>query len=98
MPEITKDDVAYVAKLAHLDLDEPTKARMREDMASILGYVEKLNELDTAKVEPMMHVLDIQNVFREDASRTWLSRDDALRNAPDTDGEYFLVPRILDQD
>jgi aspartyl-tRNA(Asn)/glutamyl-tRNA(Gln) amidotransferase subunit C len=96
MPELTLKDVEYVASLAQLTLDDAAKARMLEDMGKILGYVEKLNELDTSGVEPMMHVLDLANVYREDVVQPSLDHDLALKNAPDTDGSYFLVPRILE--
>lgn len=98
MPELTLTDVEYVASLAQLTLDDAAKARMLEDMGKILGYVEKLNELDTSGVEPMMHVLDLANVYREDVVRPSLDHGVALKNAPHSDGAYFLVPRILETD
>lgn len=98
MPKLTEDDVEYVAALAQLTLDDAAKERMLHDMQSILGYIDKLNELDTGDVEPMMHVLELANVYRDDEVRPSLNRDSALSNAPNTDGEYFLVPRILDVD
>lgn len=98
MPKLTEDDVEYVAALAQLTLDDAAKERMLHDMQSILGYIDKLNELETGDVEPMMHVLELANVYRDDEVRPSLNRDSALSNAPNTDGEYFLVPRILDVD
>ena len=67
-------------------------------VGQILAYVDQLNELDTDGVEPMMHVLDLSNVFRKDEVLPSIDRDVALANAPKTDGEYFLVPKILDND
>jgi len=96
MAKITKADVEYVAGLAQLDLDDATKERLVSEMGDILAYMDKLNELDTADVEPMLHVLEMTNVYREDEVRPSLDRDTALMNAPQTDGEYFLVPKILD--
>lgn len=96
MARITLEDVEYVAGLAQLTLDDQAKQRLLKEMGEILAYVDKLNELDTDGIEPMMHVLDISNVFREDVVTGSLDRDAALRNAPKTDGAYFLVPRILD--
>jgi aspartyl-tRNA(Asn)/glutamyl-tRNA(Gln) amidotransferase subunit C len=96
MANITKADVEYVAGLAQLTLDDATKARLVAEMGEILGYMDKLNELDTTGVEPMMHVLEMSNVFRDDVVTPSLPREIALMNAPKTDGEYFLVPRILD--
>ncbi|MCC6490257.1 MAG: Asp-tRNA(Asn)/Glu-tRNA(Gln) amidotransferase subunit GatC [Candidatus Hydrogenedentes bacterium] len=96
MAKITKADVEYVAGLAQLTLDEATKERLVGEMGDILGYMDKLNELDTTGIEPTMHVLEMTNVFREDEVTPSLPRETALMNAPKTDGEYFLVPRILD--
>ncbi|TXT30189.1 MAG: aspartyl-tRNA(Asn)/glutamyl-tRNA (Gln) amidotransferase subunit C [Planctomycetota bacterium] len=63
----------------------------------MLGYVELLNELDTSAVEPMAHVADLANVFRDDELRPSLPRAAALSNAPKTDGKYFVVPQILEE-
>ena len=98
MAKITTDDVEYVAGLAQLILDDDTKERLVQEMGNILSYMDKLNELDTDDIEPMMHVLDLANVYREDVVGESLPREVALSNAPAEDGEYFLVPRILDQD
>ena len=96
MAKITKADVEYVAGLAQLSLDEATKDRLLGEMSQILGYMDQLNELDTADVEPMMHVQEMANVYRDDGVRPSLDREAALMNAPKTDDEYFLVPKILD--
>lgn len=96
MAKISKTDVEYVAELARLTLDEATKERLVGEMDEILSYMDKLNELDTTEVEPMMHVLELTNVYREDEALPSLNREKALENAPKTDGEYFLVPKILD--
>ncbi len=96
MAEITLNDVEYVAGLAQLTLDEETKQRLVREMAEILSYIEQLNELDTSDVEPMMHVLPMTNVYREDVVGESLPREKALLNAPRHDDEYFLVPKILD--
>ena len=97
MSSITLADVEYVAGLAHLRLDETAKKRLTEEMGAILAYMDKLNELDTGHVEPMMHAMAMTNVFREDEVGPSLPREAALRNAPMDDGEYFLVPKILEQ-
>jgi aspartyl-tRNA(Asn)/glutamyl-tRNA(Gln) amidotransferase subunit C len=98
MAEITPSDVDHVAGLAQLRLTDAARTRLTAELAEILTYMDKLNELDTDNVEPMMHVLEIANVLREDRARPSIDRAEALANAPDTDGEYFLVPRILDVD
>ena len=96
MGKITKDDVAYVASLAQLSLDDQACERLVKEMGDILQYMDKLNELDTEGIEPTMHAMAMTNVFREDVVGHSLERDQALMNAPRTDGEYFLVPKILD--
>ena len=96
MGKVTKQDVEHIAALAQLSLDEGTKARLVREMDEILGYVDKLNELDTSSIEPTMHALEMTNVYRDDVVAPSVGRESALMNAPKTDGEYFLVPRILD--
>ena len=96
MSTVTKSDVAYVAGLAQLDLDEAATSRLVDEMNSILHYMDKLNELDTDAVEPMMHAMALTNVFRDDEVKPSLPRELALRGAPLHDGEYFMVPKILD--
>lgn len=98
MSKITLEDVEYVAQLAQLALDDATKDRLLHEMTQILGYIDKLSELDTEGVEPMMHAMEMTNVFREDELGPSLPREAALQLAPDHDGEYFLVPKILDTD
>ncbi len=96
MSKITIKDVEYVAGLAQLRVDEAAKERLAREMGDILAYMDKLNELDTANVEPMMHAMEMTNVFREDVVGESLPRAEALKNAPLHDGEYFMVPRILE--
>ena len=96
MSRITRRDVEYIAGLAQLELDDAAKDRLTSELDTILEYVDKLRELNTDTVEPMMHALPITNVFRADEVRASLDRDVALRTAPSHDGEYFIVPRILD--
>lgn len=98
MSRISRKDVEYIAALAQLELDDETKDRFTRELDAILGYVEKLNELDTTGVEPTMHALQRTNVLREDVTGASLSRDVALGNAPSHDGEYFIVPKILEAD
>ena len=98
MAKISLDDVDYVAKLAHLRLNDDARTAMQRDLASILEYMDKLGELDTTDVEPMMHVQDMTNVFREDIVAPSLDHEAAMAIAPSTDGVYFLVPPILDSE
>lgn len=98
MSKITVQDVEYVAGLAQLSLSGEEQTRLLVEMDEILAYMDKLNSLDTSGVEPMMHAMELTNVFREDEVGPSLSRDLALRGAPMHDNEYFLVPRILEAD
>jgi len=85
-----------VAALAQLRLDDAARARLVKEMGDILSYMDALNALDTEGVEPMMHALEMTNVFREDVAGASLTRDAALKNAPLDDGAYFIVPKILE--
>lgn len=94
---VTKDDVHYVANLARLQLKDEEAEGLKEDMNKILGYMEKLNELDTENVEPLEHVTEITaSTFRKDEAKEPISHDDALKNAPDADSDYFRVPRVIE--
>ena len=98
MAKITPEDVDHIAGLAQLTVDDETRQRLVVQLNDILAYIDKLNELDTTGIEPMMHAVPMTNVFRDDVVGESLDREKALMNAPKTDGEYFLVPRILDQE
>jgi len=93
---VTKDDVKYVADLARLQFNEPETESLARDMNQILGYMETLNELDTSDVEPLEHVIDLECRFREDKAEEPLDHDDALKNAPDADTDYFRVPKVIE--
>lgn len=93
---LTRDDVLKVARLARLKLTEAEVADYTDKLGSILAYVDSLNEVDTDEVEPMVHAVELSNVFRTDEVRPSLPRSAALANAPKTDGQFFLVPQILD--
>jgi aspartyl-tRNA(Asn)/glutamyl-tRNA(Gln) amidotransferase subunit C len=93
--KITKEEVRHVAKLARLELSESEEDRMTGQMNQILGYMEKLNELETGEVPAMTHATQLQNVFRPDRVRSSLDREEALSNAPETDGINFIVPKVI---
>jgi len=96
MSTISTADVEYVAALAHLELDIATKEQLVRELDAILSYIDKLNELNTDGVEPMMHAMEMTNVFREDVRQASLPIEEALRNAPVHDNAYFVVPKILE--
>lgn len=111
--KVTEKDVAYVADLANLELKEDERSRMVRDLNSILGYVDTLNELDTKDVPPMSQVSDRYGVdqSKQGSERfAYASRDDvreelrksfssdiALANAPDSDGTFFKVPKVIER-
>jgi aspartyl-tRNA(Asn)/glutamyl-tRNA(Gln) amidotransferase subunit C len=93
---ISLADVEHVARLARLALSDDEKDRMRQQLDRILGYIAKLNELDTEGVEPTSHAIRMVNVMREDEVRPSLSPEAMLANAPERAGEFFRVPRIIE--
>jgi aspartyl-tRNA(Asn)/glutamyl-tRNA(Gln) amidotransferase subunit C len=97
MPEkIDKEQVRKVAKLSRLELTEAEIEEFTGQLSAILGYVEKMNELDTENVKPLAHCLPVHNVFRQDAVKPSIGTEKALANAPQRDGQFFKVPKILD--
>ncbi|HET9407199.1 MAG TPA: Asp-tRNA(Asn)/Glu-tRNA(Gln) amidotransferase subunit GatC [Candidatus Sulfotelmatobacter sp.] len=111
--KVTEKDVTYVADLANLELTEDERKLMLRDLNSILEYVDRLNELDTSNVPPMAQVSDrygidesklgaepFADAARQDVPeglRKSLPHEDAVRNAPDSDGTFFLVPKVIER-
>ncbi len=94
--KISADEVRYVAQLARLRLDESQIHEMSETLSGILTYMDILNEIDTSDVSPTSHVVNMENVFREDLVKDSLPGDDALQNAPDRVGAFYRVPKIIE--
>ena len=93
---ITRDDVEHVARLARLALSDAEIERMREQLNAILGYIDKLPELERPNFEPTSHAVPLVNVMREDEVVPCLPQEQMLANAPDRVGELFRVPRIIE--
>ena len=93
----TKIDIEHVARLARLDLSGPEKERMRSQLDAILTYIDKLRRLDTGGVEPTSHAIPMVNVMREDEIRPGLPAGEMLANAPEREGEFFRVPKIIEE-
>jgi aspartyl-tRNA(Asn)/glutamyl-tRNA(Gln) amidotransferase subunit C len=93
---ITREAVLHVARLARLELSESELERMRAQLDAILTYIDRLKELDVTDVEPTSHAVPRVNVMRDDVVVPCLPQDEALRNAPDRVGEFFRVPRIIE--
>jgi aspartyl-tRNA(Asn)/glutamyl-tRNA(Gln) amidotransferase subunit C len=94
---LSTDEVLKVGTLSRIRLSDDEVAKFASQLSSILGYVEKLSELDTAGVEPLAHALPVHNVLRDDQPRPGLPTEQALSGAPQTDGDFFRVPRVLDE-
>lgn len=93
--KISKEEVEQVARLARLELSEEEAVRMTGQLDAILGYVAKLDELDTEGVPPATHSQEAVNAFRNDEVRESLDRKSTLANGPDQNGESFVVPRVI---
>ncbi|MGB0525184.1 MAG: Asp-tRNA(Asn)/Glu-tRNA(Gln) amidotransferase subunit GatC [Flammeovirgaceae bacterium] len=91
-----KSTIEYIAHLSRLDLEGNDEDKMQKDLDTILTWVEKLNEVDVDGVEPLYHMTENENTVRKDVANNSLSREKALKNAPQQDGEFFKVPKVLD--
>src|SRR5436190_12248052 len=89
-------DVQYVARLARIELTPAEEQKLGAQLNQILGYIEKLKELDVSAVEPTAHAIPMVNVTRPDEVRSGLSSEEALRNAPAKAGGLFIVPKIVE--
>ncbi len=93
---IDRKTVEHIALLGRLELSEEEKARFEQQLSAILGYVEKLGQVPLAGVEPLVHPLDLVNVFREDEPRAPLPKADVLANAPAPEDPFFKVPKVIE--
>jgi aspartyl-tRNA(Asn)/glutamyl-tRNA(Gln) amidotransferase subunit C len=99
--KVTVEEVQRVAELAHLDLKPEETPRMLNDLNAILDYVAELNELDTAGVEPLAQISELKNaagagVLRDDLLEPSLDRATVMAQAPETDGVFFKVPKVIE--
>jgi aspartyl-tRNA(Asn)/glutamyl-tRNA(Gln) amidotransferase subunit C len=92
---VTLKDVEHVAQLARLDFSPEEKQVLLAQLNTILEYMNQLNRLETSSVEPLLHVIELATVFREDHVRPSTPRDEVLKNAPARSGEFFQVPPVL---
>jgi aspartyl-tRNA(Asn)/glutamyl-tRNA(Gln) amidotransferase subunit C len=92
---VTIKDVDHVAVLARLTFSDSEKEKLTSELNEILRYMEQLNALDTDNVEPLLHVIDYGNVFRDDALQPGLDREQALANAPSRNNLFFKVPKVI---
>ena len=96
MAEKSELDIAYVARLARLNLTEAETELFQKQLGEVLKYVEKLHELDVSNVEAAAHGIPIFNVFREDEPRDWFTAEEALSNAPRQAGGLFIVTKVVE--
>lgn len=93
---ISQKDVEHVARLARLTLEPEELEAMTCQMDAILGYVDKLNELDTEGIEPTAHAVPMANAFREDVNKPSIGIERALQNAPQSGDDCFIVPKVIE--
>ncbi|MBN8702496.1 MAG: Asp-tRNA(Asn)/Glu-tRNA(Gln) amidotransferase subunit GatC [Bacteroidetes bacterium] len=95
--EITNDLIDRIAELAKLEFNDSSKQQMKTDLTKMIAFVEKLNQVDTTNVEPLIYINEDVNVLREDEIKQEITQDDALKNAPKKDSDYFKVPKVLEK-
>jgi aspartyl-tRNA(Asn)/glutamyl-tRNA(Gln) amidotransferase subunit C len=93
--EVNDDLIENLAKLSHLTFNEQEKKEIKADLQEMIAFIEKLQEVNTEGVEPLLHMSSNVNMLRDDVVRGSVSRDEALKNAPDTDGTFFRVPKVI---
>ena len=93
--EVNDALIANLSNLACLEFNEAEKEEIRQDLQRMISFVEKLNELDTTSVEPLLYMGGQVNAWREDVLQGSCSHEEALRNAPLTDSTYFKVPKVI---
>ncbi|MCU5746205.1 Asp-tRNA(Asn)/Glu-tRNA(Gln) amidotransferase subunit GatC [Staphylococcus sp. SQ8-PEA] len=95
MAKVTRDEVKHIANLARLEISEDETSEMQESLESILNFANQIDEAHTEDVEPTYHVLDLQNVLRDDVAKEGLPQEIALKNAKETEDGQFKVPSVM---
>lgn len=95
--KVDNKTVDTIAHLARLEFDDTTKAQMINDMNNMLAFVEKLNEIDTSEVQPLIYMSEELNVLREDIVNQNISQNEALKNSAKHDSDYFKVPKMIEK-
>ncbi len=93
--QITDETVDKIAELAKLKFEGEKKQEIKKDLNKVLDFVEKINELDTEGIEPLIHISDEINVLRADVSENNTTQQEALKNAPKKDNYYFKIPKVI---
>lgn len=95
---INEERIKHVEDLAEVSLTEEERKSLAEDLDRIIDYVNKLQELDTDDVEPLRHILEVENVLREDKKGETLDHEEVFKNAPAEERNFFRVPKVIDSD
>lgn len=93
--KITDNKIEEIANLARLEFNDQEKIKIKNDLEKIVDFFDKLSEVNTDNVEPLIYMSDMQNNLREDIIKDELNKDDALKNAPEKDSDYFKVPKFI---
>jgi aspartyl-tRNA(Asn)/glutamyl-tRNA(Gln) amidotransferase subunit C len=93
--EVNDDLINNLAQLAKLEFNDAEKDEIKNDLQKMIAFIDKLNELDTTGVEPLLHMSENVNVLREDEVKGSISREEALKNAPLHDDQFFKVPKVI---
>jgi len=95
--EITDDIIDHIAHLARLEFSGDNRVQIKEDLRNIISFMDKLQEVDTEGVEPLIFMTEEVNNLREDAAHVTLTQSEVLKNAPKKDSDYFRIPKVLDK-
>lgn len=95
--KITEEIVDHIAHLARLEFEGKKKDAIRQDLENIISFMDKLSEVDTEGVEPLIFMTEEYNKLREDEAVVTITQDEALKNAPKKDSDYFRIPKVLDK-
>ena len=93
--EVNDALIDKLAHLARLKFSDPDKEEIKHDLQKMIVFIEKLNELDTTGVEPLLHMSEETNILREDEVKGSISREEAMKNAPMHDEQFFKVPKVI---
>jgi aspartyl-tRNA(Asn)/glutamyl-tRNA(Gln) amidotransferase subunit C len=96
--EITFDMIDRIATLARLSFSDEEKTALKTDLEQMIAFVEKLKEVNTTGEEPLLHMTNVTNIFREDEVKQLISKEEALLNVPVTDGNFIKVPKVIKKD
>jgi aspartyl-tRNA(Asn)/glutamyl-tRNA(Gln) amidotransferase subunit C len=94
--KITDEVVEHIAHLARLEFEGEKKVAIKSDLVKIISFMEKLQEVDTENIEPLIFMSEEVNVLREDVAKVTITQNQALKNAPQKDSDYFRIPKVLD--